>query len=443
MRSPHAGAALRWIALYLFFSVLPLIIVLAGPKPAGRNFLIEFSVGLGFTALAMMCLQFVLTARLKWLKEPFGSDLVYGFHRAVSMVAVVFVAMHPLILFFTESRTEVLIRLDFVNHPLFPRWGFAAALALLLLAATSLRRKQWGISYEAWRRAHAILAVAAVLFGVLHVAVENHYFGMLAKGILWIVYTLMWIGIILWVRFLKPLSQIRKPWVVETVRPERGNAYTVTLAPVGHQGFEFLPGQFAWVTFFASPFSDQAHPFSISSSALHAPRLDFTVKALGDFTRRLADLHAGDSAYVDGPFGAISADRHRHASGFVMIAGGIGITPMMSHLRTFADRAETRPLLLIYANNTWDDVTFREEIDRLTPQLNLRVVHVLARPNASWDGETGFVTRDLLSRHIPLPDTGHEYFICGPPAMMTAVEDALAALGVNPGSLHSERFDLV
>ncbi|HOY60427.1 MAG TPA: hypothetical protein PK640_20095 [Verrucomicrobiota bacterium] len=98
-----------------------------------------------------------------------------------------------------------------------------------------------------------------------------------------------------------------------------------------------------------SPFSDREHPFSFSGSAEQAPRhLEFTIKELGDFTRRIKNLKRGQRAYLDGPFGALSADRHPGAEGFVFIAGGIGITPMMSHLRTFADRGDRRPLVLIY-----------------------------------------------------------------------------------------------
>ncbi|HSH70429.1 MAG TPA: ferric reductase-like transmembrane domain-containing protein [Deferrisomatales bacterium] len=400
-------------------------------------------MALGFMALAMMCLQFALTARFKWLKEPFGSDLVYGFHRAISLVAVGFVLLHPLLLFMTPVRPEVLIRLDLINQPFYPRWGFGALLCLLALVITSLGRKRFDLSYEPWRRAHALFAMGAVLCGVLHVAVENHYFGMPVKGGLWISYTLLWIGLTVWVRTVKPWLQIRHPFVVESVRPERGNAWTLTLMPEGHQGFSFAPGQFGWLTLFASPFSDREHPFSFSGSAEAAPRLEFTIKELGDFTRGVPGVKPGTCAYVDGPFGAISADRHAHAAGFVFVAGGIGITPMMSHLRTFRDRGERRPLLLIYANNAWEEVTFREELATFEPDLNIRVIHVLARPARDWSGERGFVTEELLRRYIPPPEAGHEYLVCGPPVMMTAVEQALTRLGVRPGDIHSERFDLV
>ena len=432
-----------WIGLYLFLSLLPILLVLGGPKPPGRNFLTELSVGLAFMSLAMLCLQFAITARFQWLKEPFGSDIVYSFHRAISLVAALFVMLHPALLAFTPERPEVLIRLDFVNHPLYPRWGLYAALSLAALLTTSLWRRRLGISYEAWRRAHAIFAVGLVIMGVLHVAVENHYFGMPLKGGLWFSYTLLWIGITVWVRLVKPWRELRRPFVIKSVREERGNARTLTLVPKNHRGFRFAPGQFAWITLFASPFSDREHPFSFSGSAENAPQLEFTIKELGDFTRRVREVKPGDRAYVDGPFGAVTADRHPLASGFVFVAGGIGITPMISHLRTFADRRESRPLVLIYANNKWEDITFREEIASLEPRLRLKVIQVLSQPPEGWRGERGFVTEDLLRRHAPPPDEGYEYMICGPPPMMQAVEQALLRAGVHSGDIHAERFNLI
>jgi predicted ferric reductase len=114
-------------------------------------------------------------------------------------------------------------------------------------------------------------------------------------------------------------------------------------------------------------------------------------------------------------------------------------------LRTLADRADRRPLLLIYANNRWEDVTFRQEIEALQQQLNLRVVHVLLDPPEGWQGERGFVTQDLLARHLPAERkcNVYEIFVCGPKPMMDAVEKALTELGVPLGDFHSERFDLV
>ena len=67
----------------------------------------------------------------------------------------------------------------------------------------------------------------------------------------------------------------------------------------------------------------------------------------------------------------------------VLIAGGIGITPMMSMIRTLADRGDARPVILLYGSKDWDSITFREELEALKARLNLTIVHVLAE-SAGW-----------------------------------------------------------
>jgi predicted ferric reductase len=438
-----APAGAVWFSLYLALCAAPLALALAGPRPPGRDFRTELAVALGFLALAVMCLQFVLTARFRRLKAPFGSDLVYAFHRDITVAVLAFVAAHPLLLWFTPQREKVLARLDILGQPAFPRFGLYAAFCLALLAAASFGRRRWRIPYESWRRSHAALAAATVVLATLHILTERHYLALPWKRSLWAGYTALWVGTVAWVRLGKPLRLLRRPYAVESVRAERGGAHTLAVTPVGHPGIRFSPGQFAWVTLFGSPFADTEHPFSFSGSAERPPRLEFTVKALGDFTRRVPDLAPGDRLYVDGPFGAISADRRPRALGYAFIVGGIGVTPAMSHLRTFADRGERRPLLLLCANNDWEAVTFREEIEELRARLDLRVVHVLARAPGDWTGEHGFVTEELLRRHLPAAQAGWEVFICGPPPMMDAVERALWRLGYPAGTYHSERFDLV
>ncbi len=167
------------------------------------------------------------------------------------------------------------------------------------------------------------------------------------RGFFWIVIYLC-LALLLYVRLLKPLVLLRHPYRVERVRKEKGNSWTLVLRPEGHRGFTFKPGQFAWLTIRNSPFALKEHPFSLSSSAMQPQTIHLTIKQLGDFTRRIKDISPGQTAYLDGPYGAFSIDRHPY-SDYIFIAGGIGIAPIMCMLRTLADRGDERALLLFYA----------------------------------------------------------------------------------------------
>jgi predicted ferric reductase len=429
-----------WSGVYLVLVAVPLVVLLAGTPPASRGFWRELSAALGYAGMAMVGIQFALTARFRRATAPFGVDVIYYFHRNISLMAAGIIIAHVAILFAIDPRTRAL--LNVAAAPWRARAAMAAAAALAVLIAASLFRKRLGIGYEAWRRWHGALAVLAVLCALIHIELVSHYIEAPAKRVLWTVYSACWLGLLVHVRLLRPWSQLRHPYVVDSLRPERGSAWTVTVRPDGHDGFRFVPGQFAWLTAWVSPFAVEEHPFSFSSSAEQAGRMSFTIKELGDFTRRVRDLVPGQAVYLDGPYGAFSPDRHP-APGYVLIAGGVGITPMMSILRTFADRSDRRPIVLFYANKTWEDVIFREEIDALQQRLPLTVFHVLERPPEGWSGERGFVTRELLDRRLPAERRDLEHFICGPDPMRVAVERALYGLGVPLGRVHAERFNLV
>ena len=205
----------------------------------------------------------------------------------------------------------------------------------------------------------------------------------------------------------------------------------------------FQPGQFAWLTLEISPFRMREHPFSMSSNGEQPERIEFSIKALGDFTNTIQDVKPGTKAYLDGPYGVFTTDRYEDSAGFVLVAGGIGITPMMSMLVTQAERNDERPYLLIYASKSWEDITFREEIEALKERLNLTIVHVLRNPPEDWSGETGYVNRELLARHIPKRRGTRQYFICAAPKMMDQVELALHELEVPVTNVHMEHFNLV
>ena len=443
MKTRRILQGIFWVVVYLALTLAPLLILLVGQRPPGRALYRDFSVALGFAGLAMMALQFALTARFRFLKAPYGSDIVYFFHRQISLVAFVLILAHPLLLFVFDPQTLGL--LNVFSAPWRARAAVTATLALIALVLISIFRKQWKIEYTQWRIWHGFLAAAAVGLGLVHAVLVGYYINTPAKQVLWVGYGLFWVGLLVWVRVIKPLLLLRRPYVIEEVRPERGSAWTLVMRPDGHRGFRFHPGQFAWITAGSSPFADAEHPFSISSSTEDPKRLSMTIKALGDFTSTVKDMQPGLRVYLDGAFGSFSVDRHPHARGFVFIAGGIGITPMMSMLSTLADRGDRRPLWLLYANRDWESVTFREELEALKQRLDLRVIHFLEDPPADWQGETGYINAEKLARHLP-PERAqnmYEMFICGPKPMMDAVEKALVQIKVPMGDFHSERFDMV
>ncbi|MDZ4185676.1 MAG: ferric reductase-like transmembrane domain-containing protein [Desulfuromonadales bacterium] len=428
------------IGAYLVLAMFPLFVLLVGPEIPGRGFWRELSVGLGFAGLAMMGLQFFLTGRFQGITSPYGIDVVYHFHRAISLLAFIFLLLHPLILLFSAPAT-----LGLMNPVAAPEWitaGSIAFFAFALIVISSLYRQQLGLSYERWRMIHGYGAVAAVTLSLWHMIGVNYYLQGDVKRGLWIAITITWVLALLYIRLVKPLLMSRQPYTIEAVIPERCSSWTLILKPEGHAGMEFKPGQFVWLTIGKSPFSIREHPFSFSSSAMHPEKLAFTIKELGDFTNTIGSVSPGTRAYIDGPYGSFTPDRYQF-SGYVFISGGVGITPVMSILRTFADRHELRPLLLFYGSKEWEEVTFREELELLQCQLNLQVVHVLTAPPEGWTGEQGFIDAEVMGRYLPQQRMDCEYFVCGPLPMQQGIRSALEQLGVPAEQVQSESFNFV
>jgi predicted ferric reductase len=438
---PYSARGAIWLILYLLFILAPLFALLAGPLPPARDFWTEFSVAIGYAGLAMMGLQFGLTARFRFVTEPWGEDVIYHFHRQISLVAVGLVVAHPLILFMV--RPELLVLLNSIEAPWRARFAALSIYSLIALVVMALWRARFGISYETWHLAHIALAVVAVAAGLLHMVGWSFYLTDPWKRALWIGLTIFWIGLLLYVRIVKPLFMLRRPYRVAEVRPERGNSWTLAMQPEGHPGFRFSPGQFGWLTVWGSPFKISGHPFSFSSSAAVADgRVEMTIRNLGDFTSTIGNVPIGKRVYLDGPYGAFTIDRNP-ADMHVLIAGGIGVTPMISMIRTLADRGDKRPVILLYASKNSESITYREELEALRARLSLTIVHVLANPPAGWAGEQGFITAEMFRRHLPPPYADHEYYICGADVMMDAIEKALGELNVPASKYHSERYSFV
>lgn len=428
----------RWVGVYLVLVAAPMVLALVGPLPGPRSWWFEFGVGLGFMAIGMLAVQFVVSGRIRRVAPVFGTDILLQFHRRTGVIALGLVLAHPLVLVLADSGS-----LSFfdptVNLPRAAALSFVVAATLLLLA-TSLHRELFRLQYEWWRAAHGALAGAVLMIGIVHGFQVSHYLGPSWKKVVWIA----GLGLALWLlphsRVVRPLLAKRRPYRVTSVHAELADVISIRLRPDGHPGLRFDAGQFAWFTLGPSPMGLQQHPFSFSSSADDG-EIEFTAKVLGDFTSTLPDVEVGSTAFLEGPYGGFTLDDGD--SPVAMLAGGIGVTPILSILRTAAERGASRPFVVFYATSTLERAPFRDELRRLAEQLDLTVLHVPENPPPGWDDESGFIDSEMIARRLPAPPDGYEYYICGPEPMMDACEEGVRSLGVSWQQIYTERFQVV
>ncbi len=429
-----------WSLLFLGLTLLPLVVAVVGPAPEGRSFWIEFGVGLGIIAFVLLGLQFATTARFRWIAAGFGSDAVIHFHRQAGILVLVLVFAHPIVLFIADPKY-----LEYLD----PRVNFlravfltAAMIGIVLVVVLPLVGLRFGLSYEWWRLTHGLFAAGVLLVGLAHALQVGHYVAGLVNQASWIVATGICFGLLLHTRVLRPLHMRKRPYTIVDVRHEPGQVVVLTFEPEGHRGLRFQAGQYVWLTVGDSPFSLQQHPFSMTSSAEHPEQLELAIKDLGDFTSEVQNVKPGTRAFLEGPYGALPMDPGAEAAVFVV--GGIGVTPALSLLRTARDRGDRRPFVVLYGNLNRQEIAYRDALDELAEQLELKLVHVLSDPADDWDGESGYITREVLDRQLAhLEGRDVQYFVCGPTPMMDLVEKALLARGVPRWRLLSERFDFI
>jgi predicted ferric reductase len=320
---------LLWLAIYVVAVTAPLFALLPGAPGGGAGFGWDFAMALGYAGLAMLGVQFALTARFRRATSPFGIDIVYYFHRYLAVFALAIVLGHYAILGVAYPQT--LGRASPVDAAAYMTAGRVALALFALVVVSSLLRRRFKLDYDGWRIAHALLSTAAFAAAIWHVWGAAHYLDTPWKHAIWVAYCAFWVLLIAYVRLWRPWRVARQPWTVAEVRAERGRVWTLALEPTaGGGGLQFSPGQFAWLSLRASPFAMREHPFSIASSAQQRHRIELSIKELGDFTSTIKDVRVGEPAFLDAPYGTFGIDQRPDAHGYVFVAGGCCSTAIAS-----------------------------------------------------------------------------------------------------------------
>jgi predicted ferric reductase len=424
-------------AAYPLAAIAPLVALHALNLRTDHSTATQLGINCALVGFTLLSMQFVLTARLPWIEAPFGLDLIVRFHRVMALVIVALVCAHPLFIA-RDQGWRLLTRFH-------ARWYiWTGRIALLLLAAqvgTALLRRVMRLPYERWKQVHNAVALGILMLGFFHSMWAGDELRNSGGLTLWAVVPTIALATWLYSRTIRPHLLARRPFRVQSVSLEAPGVWTVTLSTPPGQPFRFFPGQFQFLRLLDSDAPAEEHPFSIASSSSRTDRISLTIKACGDFTAHIERIRVGDRATVQGPFGRFSHDLHPGEEDLVFVAGGVGITPLISMLRTMNDRRESRQVTLIYASRGPDDILFTAELIALEAAQfpALKVIYVLSRPPSWWTGETGHVdARRLRERCGGLEDKA--FYMCCPPQMNTQLVRGLRNLGVSPRHIHCDVF---
>ena len=403
----------------------------------------ELSSGLALVAFAIILIEFVLSGRFQTISARIGMDVTMRFHQLLARTALAAIALHP---FLYSAPLNPPLPWDVTRQSTLGLdgpsivTGLVAYFLLPALVLTAVFRDQLGWKYEAWRLAHGVGAFLIALAGAHHSVQAGRYSSEPLLAGYWFFLLALAVGSLAWIYAVKPLYQLLHPYTVKSVHRIAERTWEIVIEPEGRSGLRFAAGQFVWLNIGNSPFLLNENPFSVSSAPRASADTAFVIKEVGDFTRSIGTIKPGTRAYVDGPHGNLTLDGRR-GKGVALIAGGVGIAPLLSILRDLVQTGDRRPIMLVYGNRKQDQIVYEAELARFNERKNISIVHVLSEPPPGWQGSVGVLDADLIRSQFGFEDAGAWlYLICGPPAMMQACEKALIALGVPSKQIVSERF---
>jgi len=302
---------------------------------------------------------------------------------------------------------------------------------MLVAAAVSVRAARRRVRHEAWHGLHLLMYVAVAL-GFGHQLAGPDLAGHRLLQIGWaLAYTHVF-ALVLRHRVLAPLrAAARHRLRVADVRREGRGVVSIVVQGEHLDELQAEAGQFFRWRFLTREHWANAHPFSLSAVPT-ATSLRLTVKALGDGTRDLQRLPVGTCVVAEGPYGAVTA-RRRTRRDVLLVAGGVGITPMRALFESLP-LSPGEDLLLLYRARSADDLLFRDELDDIAARRGARVVYLLGEGGEPLSaGNLGRLVPDVVHRDV---------YLCGSPRLTRAVRSSLLALGLPSGQLHEERFGL-
>lgn len=381
----------------------------------------NISIYAGVVAYVVFMTQFLLAARIVWIERLLGQDMLLRVHGFLGVMVFGAIAVHGAIKFAyigPSGQSALGVAAAFVYIILTP--------AAILILQGRAKNKAKLPRYETVKAGHNLFVLAALL-AVAHVQLASSTYSLTLR-----IVTLGWAAICLGAYINHKFIRPRRLPVYRVTEVDRRPAQVVSLAlePTdGHRELAQAPGQFAYFRFASEAVKPEEHPFTIASAPDRTLRV--IARQSGDFTTALSEVREGDTVRVDGPYGRFTprTDTDRP---LYLIAGGIGITPMLAMASDVTKRGN-RPVTLVWSVRSEEDMQAVPELSDLTDRMAL-VPHVTGNGGRRLDS-------DHLREYVRQEDTASgDFYVCGPAGFIDGTVRNLRRLGVPRRHIRSERF---
>lgn len=387
----------------------------------------------GLYGALLMAFQLLLVARLPWLDRRIGMDRLTSWHRWTGFGILWTLLAHGVFIGFGYAEGTDVGPIGTVLDLAETTEGVLRALValgiIIAVGAVSARYARRRLAYETWHFIHLYTYVAVVLAFTHQVAVGTTFASSEAATAYWYGVWGVALGSVVVGRAVLPLwRNYRHQFRIQAVVPESDNVVSIYVTGRDLDKLPARAGQFFLWRFLTKDRWWQANPFSLSA-APDGRTLRLTAKAAGDGTAALRHLKPGTRVFAEGPYGAFTA-LHRTRPEALLIAGGVGVTPIRALLEELHGHA-----VVIYRVASDRDAVLYDELRELAVAkgAELHLVTGPPVPDKLAPAELRRLVPDITDRDV---------FLCGPPPMMNAVLGTLRELDVPKAQTHFERFSL-
>ncbi len=407
----------------------------------------------GVVSLVFLALSLLVTP----LRNLTGWNTLVAYRRALGLYAFVYAATHFTIYVLYDRAGDPRSTIEELSSRVYLQVGFVALLLMVPLAVTSTNGMISRLTPKRWKLLHR-LAYAVAILGVLHfyllvksdvrlpLAFASVYGGLLGFRAVSAVGAKQDSKAKANTIAIKPTAKpqaFRGKMRVAAIFQETPSVKTFRFVPLsgGPRPFDFKAGQFLTI---ALPIDGKTHrrSYTIASAPTRVGSAEISVRRdpMGTVSRQLHDfIKVGDILDIAGPAGRFFIDTPPSGS-VVLVAGGVGITPVMSMLRWLTDIAWDGPIYFVQAARNVEDLIFDEELRYLAdrhPSLQ-RIIVLSDAPTSPLAHHHGRLTTEILAT-IPTIASLPVY-LCGPQAMMDATGALLREMGAPAANLYTEAF---
>lgn len=431
--------------MVLFMFVTQLAAFLSQTSSLPTEYLIAYSASV--LAYTLMLVGTFIGSRPRFIEKHIGMPRMYEMHAVMTVIAGILVIIHIIIMwqgFDAIFRSTATI------------FGYIGALGILggfltgtlSLSGMFINKNKTLVNWknnvfnrEVMLWGHRISAMVAIIGTYIQqISIpflrNNTLYMVLLTG-----YTVAILGYYAYWKF--KIAYAPK-YTVSKIEKATPALWVIEFKPVNGQLTNYNPGDYFFIRFQNADITTEGHPFSTSSaiSKQFSNTIEFMIKEAGDWTNSLANIKVGDTATLEGPYGDFYPNETRTSDRpFVLMGGGIGLTPNLSILRSEIELKSQRKIHLVWAVSYKSDLFMLDELESYK-KVNPNFQYDIIISNEEVDGYPfGFISTPYLEQ-IKVSEIyqGSEFFICGPDIMMESTKNVLLENGVPEEYIHVDEF---